>query len=156
MDPWLLGVLQWLHIFFAIFWFGSVLAGDFIVLPTMQSMTPAAQEAFFRPFVDRAAKVVVPVAAVTILLGLTRGIAGGVLGNLGSLYGLTWVAALVVGTSLLYLGAGVITPVGRKLQQTPQGPDFDAGLARLKRLTLSELGGFMLILTFMIAMRFGY
>jgi uncharacterized membrane protein len=31
---WVLAVVQWLHVFFAIFWFGAVLTIDFLVIPT--------------------------------------------------------------------------------------------------------------------------
>jgi uncharacterized membrane protein len=156
MPVWVLAVLQWLHVFFGIFWFGAVLTLDFIVVPVFQSVPPAAQMAFGGALGKRAPMVITPVAGMTILLGLIRGIAGGVLGNLGSPYGLTWIAALVLGTGLLVFGLRFITPAAEKLQHLAQGPEFDAAVERIKRLTISELGGFLVILVFMIAMRFGY
>jgi len=153
---WALAVLQWLHVFFAIFWFGAVLTIDFLILPTVQSVPPAVQQVFGRALADRAPKIITPVAFIAIALGIIRGIAGGVLGNLGSAYGLTWIAALVLGIGLLTWGLVLITPAAKKLQQSTTGPEFDAQLARLKFFTISELGGFLLILVFMIAMRFGY
>jgi hypothetical protein len=38
----------------------------------------------------------------------------------------------------------------------PPGPEFEAALVGVKRLTITELAGFMVILALMIAMRFGY
>ena len=156
MPVWVLAVLQWLHVFFGIFWFGAVLAIDFIVVPAVQTVSPAVQQAFGGAFGKRAPMVITPVAGMTILLGLIRGIAGGVLGNLGNAYGLTWIASLVLGTGLLVFGLRFITPAAEKLQSAAPGPEFDAALERIKRLTISELGGFGVILVFMIAMRFGY
>lgn len=153
---WLLAVLQWLHILGGIFWFGSVLTADFIVLPTLRSLSTETQEAFFRALLRRGPKIVGWVALGTITLGLIRGIAGGALGELLSLYGVTWIAAFVVGSGLYLLGARVVTPAARRLLELSQGPNHETGMARLRRLTLTELAGFMLILGLMIAMRFGY
>lgn len=157
MYVWLLAALQWLHVLCGIFWFGSVLTGDFIVLPTLRNLSSATQEAFFRALVTGAGpKIVGWVAIATIGLGLIRGIVGGVLGALVSPYGVTWIAAFVMGSSLLLLGTRVMTPFARRLMDLHQGPQFEMGMARLRRLTLLELAGFILILALMIAMRFGY
>jgi uncharacterized membrane protein len=156
MYVWLLAVLQWLHILGGIFWFGGVLTTDFIVLPVVQGLPSATQHAFVGAFARRATKVVIPVATMTILVGLVRGVVGGVLDRLATPYGVTWIAALIVGTSLLLFGVRILTPVANKLLELPAGPAFDAALPRIKRLTLTELGGFVVILTLMIAMRFGY
>jgi len=151
-----LAVLQWLHSLGGIFWFGSVLTGDFIVLPTLRGLSVEMQHVFLRAFVKQGPKVVTPVAAMTILLGLVRGIAGGALSDLASPYGLTWIAAFIVGSSLLFLGARILTPAGERLVEISPGPQFDAALTRLRILTVSELAGFMVILALMIAMHFGY
>jgi len=157
MYIWLLAALQWLHIFGGIFWFGSVLTADFILLPTLRNLRAETREEFFRAFVNGAGpKIVAWIAAGTIALGVIRGIVGGVLGNLPSPYGVTWIAAFVVGSTLLFLGTRILTPAARRLIELPQGPEFEEGLGRLRRLTLTELTGFMLILGLMIAMRFGY
>ena len=156
MYAWLLAILQWLHVLCGIFWFGSVPTADFIVLPTLRSLGAPMQQAFFRAFVNQGPKLVAGVAGATILLGLIRGIAGGVLDRLSSPYGLTWIAAFIVGSSLLYLGLRILTPAGRRLAEMPPGPEFEAALVGVKRLTITELAGFMVILALMIAMRFGY
>lgn len=156
MYIWLLAALQWLHILGGIFWFGGVLTTDIIVLPAVQRLPSAARHAFVEAFAKRAERIVTPVAAMTIVLGLVRGIAGGVLDRLASVYGATWIAAFIVGTSLLLFGIRVLTPAAQRLLQLPPGPEFDAALPRIKRLTLAELGGFAVILMLMIAMRFGY
>ena len=156
MYIWLLAALQWLHILGGIFWFGGVLTTDFVVLPVVQRLPSATQHAFVDGFAKRATKIVIPVATMTIVLGVIRGVAGGVLGSLATPYGVTWIAAFVLGTGLLLFGVRVLTPAANKLLQMPPGPAFDAALPRIRRLTLAELGGFALILMLMIAMRFGY
>ncbi|TAN33335.1 hypothetical protein EPN29_06155 [bacterium] len=153
---WTLAVLQWLHVFFAIFWFGSVLTIDFLIVPTLQSLPAEVQHAFGGALGRRAPKLITPVAGAVILLGILRGIAGGVLGNLGSAYGASWIASLLLAVGLMSFGLRVITPAVEKLQRTPQGAEFVAAVNRVKGLTLAELGGFLLIISFMIAMRFGY
>lgn len=152
---WVQAVVQWLHVFFAIFWFGAVLTIDFLVVPTVQGVSPHVQQAFGGAFGQRAPKVITPVAIITIVLGIIRGVTGGVLGNLGSAYGLTWIAALVLGIGLASWGYFLITPAAEKLQKTAPGAEFDAAFARIKVLTISELFGFGVILVLMIMMRFG-
>jgi|SRR5579859_916530 len=156
MYVWLLAALQWLHVLGGIFWFGVVLTTDFIVLPAVMRLPSAAQHAFVTALARRAERIVIPVATTTILLGLVRGVAGGVLGRLATAYGVTWIAAFVVGTSLLLFGVRILTPVANKLLEMPPGPEFDAALPRIRRLTLTELAGFGVILVLMISMRFGY
>lgn len=153
---WLQAVVQWLHVFFAIFWFGAVLTIDFLVVPTIQGLPPQVQQAFGGAFGKRAPMVILPVAVATIVLGIIRGVTGGVLGNLGSAYGLTWIAALFLGVGLAAWGYFVITPAAEKLQTSASEAEFAARLARVKRVTVTEMFGFALILVFMIAMRFGY
>ena len=153
---WLQAVVQWLHVLFAIFWFGSVLTIDFLVVPTVQAVSPQVQQAFGGEFGRRGPKIITPVAFITVILGIIRGITVGVLGNLGSAYGLTWIAALVLGIGLALWGYFLIVPAAEKLQKTAPGAEFDTALARIKVLTMSELFGFAVILTLMIAMRFGY
>lgn len=157
MYIWFLAALQWLHVLGGIFWFGSVLTSDVILLPTLRNLRAETREEFFRAFVNGAGpKIVGWVASATIVLGVIRGIVGGVLGNLPSPYGVTWIGAFVVGCTLLFLGTRVVTPAARRLLELPQGPDFDASMVHLRSLTLTELAGFMVILGLMIAMRFGY
>ena len=156
MNIWFLATLQWLHILCGIFWFGSVLTADFIVLPTLRTLSLDVQRTFLRAFVVQAPRIVTLIGGMTILLGVVRGIVGGVLSDLGRPYGLTWIAAFVVGSSLLFLGTRILTPAAHRLIESPPGPEFETAMARVKRLTLTEIAGFLMLLGFMIAMRFGY
>ena len=155
MELWLVAVVQWLHVLFAIFWFGSVLTIDFLVIPTALSLPPTVGQSFGSAFGQRVPKVVTPIGITTILLGIVRGIVGGVLGRLDTAYGVTWIAAFVLATGLLVYGLRILTPAADRLRQL-SGAEFEIAVARIKRLSQAELGGFLVVLVLMIAMRFGY
>jgi uncharacterized membrane protein len=155
MPVWVQAVLQYAHIFFAIFWFGGVLTADFLILPVVSRLTPETQKEFSVPFGARVERVIIPVAAMVILLGILRGISANVFSRFNVPYGWTWLASLIVGLGLFSL-IFVITPLVHRLQATEPGPQFAGLLNRIKVLTLVELLGFLVILGLMIAMRFGY
>ena len=76
--------------------------------PAALRLTADQQVAWWRSVGDQV-KVFLPVAAgLTILLGIARGIAGGVVSILGTPYGYTWIAALILGyseTAVAYLAS---------------------------------------------------
>jgi len=155
-----LAVLQWLHVFCAIFWFGSALFSDFILIPAIQKLPGEVQTALGRAIAPRSARVIGVVSVLTILLGIVRGLAGTIRGTdvlLGTTYGLTWLVALALGLMLLYVSHGLITPALNRLGHTEIGDSqFATRLRRVQVLLFSELGFFLVILALMIAMRFGY
>jgi hypothetical protein len=103
----------------------------------MAKMDPAAREELNRNTgTGRARRITVVVATGTVLLGILRGIAAGVLDGLGTLYGVTWLAALAVGTFMM-------------LSIWTRG--FGG---RVTGILWNGL--FLVIFTLMIAMRFGY
>jgi hypothetical protein len=153
---WVIAVVHWLHVFFAIFWFGSVLTVDFLIVPTVLGLPAQIQQVVGGAFGQRAPKLIVPVSITAIVLGILRGVTGGVLGNLNSAYGATWIAALVLGIAVASWGYFLITPAANKLQGIAPGPEFNVAVARIKVLTVTELFGFGVLLVFMIMMRFGY
>lgn len=133
----LIPVLQWLHVLFAVFWFGSQMY-SLTSLPLMVArLDPDA-----RAIMDRAGgegiprRITIFVASGTVLLGALRGIAGGVLDVLDTAYGITWLVALAIG--LFMVGSIVTRRYG----------------ARLPRNVWNSL--FVVMFTLMIAMRFGY
>ncbi|TME20293.1 MAG: hypothetical protein E6I70_01650 [Chloroflexi bacterium] len=155
MPVWVQIVLQYAHIFFAIFWFGGVLTADFLILPVLSGLKPDTQKEFSVPFGARVERVVIPVAAIVILLGIVRGISVNVFSRFDVAYGWTWLASLIVGLGLLSM-LPIISSQVHRLQATEAGPQFAALLDRIKALTVVELLGFLVILGLMIAMRFGY
>ena len=157
MSLWLPVVLQWLHVFLGIFWFGAVLYSDFVLVPVIQGLKPATQLEVADPIGRRTVRVIIPVAVGVIVLGVLRGVANGVLGGLGSAYGLTWLASLVVGCLTLAWGIWVVTPAINRIREVePGSPALTAAISRVKVLAFLELGLFLLILSLMIALRFGY
>jgi len=131
-------VLQWLHVLFAIFWFGSQLYSVMVVDPQLARLVPADAYAnivdAFRAGTPRLLTVVSSTG--TVLLGFLRGLAGGVLDVAGSAYFYTWLTALVIGAFMVIsiwtrgYGGRMPSPVWNSL--------------------------FVVMFTLMIAMRFGY
>ena len=149
-------VLQWLHVFTAIFWFGSVLFLDFIVIPTVQSLEPTTRGAVMAPLGARIEKLLTPLGIAVVSLGFLRGLLGGAFGGLGLAYEITFIASLVLGIVIVVYGLRLLRPLAQAIGATPPGPGQDTMIARLKTLTIAELGMFMVIISLMIAMRFGY
>jgi len=149
-------VLQWLHVFTAIFWFGSVLFVDFILIPTVQGLDGPVRGAVMGPLGHRIEKFLTPIGMAVVTLGLLRGIAGGAFGGLGMAYEVTFIASLVLGIVIVVYGLRLLRPLAQAVGRTPPGPEQDALVARLKTLTIAELGMFLVIITLMILMRFGY
>jgi hypothetical protein len=78
-----------------------------------------------------------------------------VLSVLGSPYGVTWIASLLLGIALVAWGARMTGPDDQGLMEsTPQS--VGAAVARITRVGRNEISGFLVILILMIAMRFGY
>jgi len=166
---WPVFIVQWLHVFFAIFWFGAVLYSDFILIPAIQSLPLPKQREFGSAVGARAVRVILPVSGLVILLGIVRGTLFGPIKSLDvltSTYGLTWLFALVAAIATFFWGYRVITPAIERLNEVSEGeatlpdgtpsPRLAAIIADIKRKTLLELVGFFLIFTAMILMRFGF
>ena len=133
----LIVALQFLHVLFGIFWFGSQMYSDLTLKVEMAKIDPAARaDLERRTGSGRARHITVVAATGTVLLGILRGVAGDVLSQLDTLYGRTWLAALGVGTfmmvSIWTRGFG----------------------GRINKFLWNGL--FLVIFTLMIAMRFGY
>ena len=142
-------VLQWLHVGLAISWFGAVLFNDFMLFPVLARLQSGARSEFLKVFAVRFRPVIAAVAGLTILSGIARGLVLGI--DLRTAYGITFLAAIVVAGALAGFGARVLTPA---LERGLEGdlPAFES----LRRLTVYELAGFLVIFTMMIALRFGY
>ena len=151
--------VQWLHVLLGIFWFGSTLYADVILVPTLMGLPLDKQQAVTGRLAQRSSQILLPVAALVVALGFLRGTVFGRLHSLadvvGGAYGRTWLVALLTGVALLGWSFLVLK---RALEQlhTAQGPEqFAAALRRAKVLTSAELAFFAVIFTCMILMRFG-
>lgn len=141
---WLAIGLQWLHVLGAIAWFGGALYSDFVVMPLLRDRADFVPE-----WAVASRRYFAPIAGLTILLGIGRGVANGVLSALATPYGITFVVSLVVGIALAALGGAGISRAAERATDA-------AGIARLRNLAWLELALFGVIFTLMIAMRFGY
>lgn len=152
-------VIQWLHVFLGLYWFGAVLYVDTILLPTLSRLELADQQRIGRLIGPRTGKVLTPVAVLVVLLGILRGTVFGGLHSLidvfGSAYGITWFIALVLGVVLVPYGLLVLTPRANGLATASSPEEYGARVAQLRVLTLIELVIFFALFTCMVLMRFG-
>jgi uncharacterized membrane protein len=165
MPVWLIIVVQWLHVFSGIFWFGSRLVVTFVLLPTMSRIPQAKQQAFLAELYRHFVRVEPFLGIATIVLGFLRGTVFGWIVGLdvafGTTYGLTWTTALVLGVAITILG-GMVGGNFKKLQAIPVADDgssqvaFDRQLGKTQLYCRLSLALFLLIFTCMILMRFGY
>ena len=154
--PWLLIALQWLHILAGIFWFGSAMTAHVIVFPAFRRFPPEARRGIIEAFAARYGRLVAAVAGATILLGILRGLSGGVLNMLPSLYGVTWMAAILLAVGVAAFEGARLSPVVGKLIAAEGPEQIEALDQRLAGYGRIELGGFLVLFSMMIAMRFGY
>ena len=151
----LLIAVQWLHVLGGIFWFGSTLTNHVVVVPSIKAQAPESQKARWRSYSSRYGQMIAAVAGTTIIFGIIRGLVGGVWAVLGSAYGLTWIASLLLGIGLAFVGARLTGPSAAMLASA-EPANYGAHLARLSRLGRVEIGLFLVLFSLMIAMRFGY
>jgi uncharacterized membrane protein len=133
----LIFVLQWVHVLFGIFWFGSQLYLDLSIRPGIARLSPDAAAVMNDALgTGLARRITVVTSTGTVLLGALRGVAAGVLDQLDTLYGYTWLTAFALG---LVMVASIWTRgFGRRVR-----PPLWYGL-------------FFTMFTLMVAMRFGY
>jgi len=166
---WGLIVIQWLHVFLGIFWFGSTLYLDFVVIPAVMTLPLEQQRIVSKPLTMFSERVIIPAAILVILLGLLRGTIFGPVKSLdflfGTAYGITFLITLLAALATFAWGQLVLTRAARRLDTFPLGEvmqtdekvalAFAAQVQRVKLLALLELLGFFVIFTCMILMRFG-
>jgi len=135
----LLIVVQWLHVFFAIWWFGAVLVSRLQTWPALRRLGPEF-EATFREEQRRGGgrRFTLLFAGGTIFFGILRGVIGGAFERLGEPYGVTYLIALAIG---LWMFSWITLP----------WPAW----TRTDFMDKVWFGAFPTILTLMILMRFG-
>jgi uncharacterized membrane protein len=153
-------VIQWLHVFLGVFWLGTVLYVDLILLPTLNRLPLPEQQRVGGLLGPRTSRVLLPVGLTVVLLGFLRGTVFGNLhsidGVLGSAYGVTWLISLLLGLGVIVWGLLVLAPRAEALNTAKSAEQYGATVKRLRILVLIELLGFLAIFTCMILMRFGY
>ena len=167
MDWFLFGI-QWLHVLAGITWFGSVIYNDFILIPALMKLPVDQQRAAGGAISVQGNKIIVPVAAAVIVLGILRGTVFGKIRTADALfgitYGLTRLVALAVAILAFYWGVKVVGGAIDKattfdmsrasLADGSPNPEFTALVADIKRKSGLELLMFLVIFTAMILMRF--
>ena len=149
-------VFEVLHVVLAIFWFGSILFFDLVLIPVVVTLPGNVQKSLGGPLAARMRRTFRAVGGLVILLGFLRGVVGGVLGSLNTAYGITFLVALVLGVGLVAYGEALLSPKAERFQSLPPGPEYDAALSDIRLWTMIELLLFAVLFTLMIAMRFGY
>ena len=125
------------------------------IIPAAALLPAGEQAGWWKAFAARSTGYFAPVASATIIFGIARGIAAGVLSVLTTTYGLTWIAALVLAIALAAWGARGTGPTTARIA-TSTSSDHAVNVAAANRVGRIELGGFLVIFTLMIAMHFGY
>jgi len=136
VDPIVVGIVHWIHVFLGIFWFGTILYSRLILFPAFRTLPKETEAAVRRAMVSGNARNYTYVFAFgTVIFGVIRGAITGVFSQLDTAYGITYIAALVVGVALLLFNfaPGFGHPIFRKLY----------------------VGGFPVMFTLMVLMRFG-
>jgi uncharacterized membrane protein len=165
---WGLIVMQWLHVLLGLFWFGSTLYLDVVVIPAVMTLSLEQQRTVSKLLTTFSERVIIPAGILVILLGLVRGILLGPVRSLdflfGTAYGLTFLIAFLAALATFAWSRLVLARAARRLDTFPLAdvlqPEgkvaraFASQVQRVKRFALLELFGFFIIFTCMILMRF--
>jgi len=166
---WAIFIVQWLHVLMGIFWFGSTLYLNFVVIPSTMVLPFAQQRTFTKRIGELSSRLITPAATLAVLLGLVRGTVLGPVTGLdylfGNAYGITFFIAFLVTVATYLWGLFFVAGTANKLAAVPVTEEmlaegkvpvaFSTTLQRLKVFALLELLGFFSIFTCMILMRFG-
>lgn len=161
-------VVQWLHVLLGIMWFGTVLYNAVILVPAVSALPLGRQREIGRVLAPHAVKVIRPVAAAVIVLGVLRGTVFGPIKSIDALatpYGITWSIALVLTLAAYAWGERLVGPALERMNGLPESealrPDgqptsrLAAAVDDVKRKLVLELVLFFAIFSAMILMRFG-
>ena len=133
---WMTVVVHWVHVLFAVTWFGGHIARVLLVEPAVRTLPEASQVAFNGSVRKYATRLYVPVIIGVGITGILRGTVFGPVRSLDALlgtpYGLTFLGAVALGIVLAL----------------PTKPPW------LTRLNV-DLVAFLVVFTAMILMHFG-
>jgi uncharacterized membrane protein len=138
MDIVVIGIVHWLHVFFGVFWFGTILYTRLILFPSLATLPKDKEQAVREAMLSgRGRQFTMLFAYGTVLLGIVRGAMTGIFARLDTAYGITYLAALAIGVvMLIYLFAPL--------------PFNHPVLPKL------YVWAFPVMFTLMVLMRFGY
>jgi uncharacterized membrane protein len=153
---WVLSVLLFVHVLGAIFWFGSGMMMQFVFIPALGSMPYEAQHPWLQALSGNYSRIIGPVAGLTVLFGILRGVFAGVLGSLNTPYGITFVVAFVLAVPVIIVGARFIGPTAEKLAAAASRDEVLALAKQITRYGRVEFAGMVVMLALMVAMHAGY
>lgn len=153
---WLQSILLYIHILGAIFWFGSGMMLRYFFIPSLSNMPYEAQHPFLKALSGNYSRVIAPIGGLTVLFGILRGVSTGVLGLLGTPYGITFVAAFVLAIPVIVVGAAFIGPTAEKLGVAGTRDEVLTLVKQINRYGNLETGGMLVMLALMVTMHAGY
>jgi uncharacterized membrane protein len=162
---WLTVAVHWSHVLLGILWFGNALVLALIVIPALSRLPIVTQRLVAAQVGARATPIFKVVVPLVIVLGFIRGTVLGPIDSLddmlGTAYGLTWLASLVLASGLYAWGFIVLQPALQRMAAAPinedgsPSPELATETGKVKRLIGLELLAFLAIFTCMVLMRFG-
>ena len=107
MDVLILGTVHWLHVFFGVFWFGTILYTRLVLFPSLATLPKEQEQAVRQAMLHgRGRQFTMLFAYGTVIFGIIRGAMNGAFSRLDTPYGITYLASLAIGvTMLVYLFA---------------------------------------------------
>jgi Zn-dependent membrane protease YugP len=135
MDPLVVGLIHYVHVLLGVFWFGTILYTRLVLFPAIATLPPDQYEAVRRAMVSgNARRWTYTFGFGSVIFGILRGAVTGVFAQLDTAYGLTYLAALLLGVFMLFINFGPI--------KHPLFPRL-------------FVGSFPVMFTLMVLMRFG-
>lgn len=102
MNTYVLFALQWLHVFLAVWWFGSILVTRVSLWPALKQLGPETDQQVRRAMGQVEPRWIHYATTVgTVGLGIIRGAYAGALDRLGEPYGITYLVAGALGITML-------------------------------------------------------
>ncbi len=154
---WIAMLVQWLHIFFAIFWFGGTLFMFVVVSPALHASSPAAAGEVGNQIGLRMTKVLAPVGGLAILFGILNATLFGPVKTLAflwsSAYGITVSVAFVLAIALAVHGAST-GRIGASIATAPEA-ERPRLLSTVVRMAGVSVLGFIIVLACMVLMHDG-
>jgi uncharacterized membrane protein len=150
-------LVQFVHVAGGAAWFGGSLFANAVLVPYTLRQPTERQRALVRDVILGPERVMIAAALTAAVSGLVRGVAFGRinrLDQLGTPYGLVWLASIGVAVAVFAVGGRVTSPAARALRDEEPpwaGPPADRGrlLARLRTGFRLELLGITIVLLLM-------
>ena len=153
---WVLGVLLYIHVLGAIFWFGSGLMLQIVFIPALGTMPYEAQHPWLQALSANYSRIIGPIGGLTILFGILRGAFAGVFGLLNTPYGITFIVSFVLAIPVIIIGARFTGPTAQKLAAAGSRDEVLALAKQITRYGRIESAGMAVMLALMVAMHAGY